>query len=746
MLADTLFSFLLAGLAEWPDTVAYAEAHREELTADLAEMLRGAGFGEPAPRVQTSVQWGDPVYRDAYVFLDGDTVNVGGTVDGKRTRYKWNVREQRWARREEPPAGLLEAARARWHASGYGLPRPSMPPPELPAVPVVLPVREPEPPVPAPSVAPTEDVPDPPVLEGEPRAIVAEFKRLALEYIRETWPPPRVSPASRAAPREVFSPRINPAPAHDRKKGMSVYSLIDHVRKNASPELAQAMRDRDHLFFPAAEALLWSYYAPEGWPPYPRRGGSYSADEIRAITQEFSSLSPDARHLKKVARQADARLGIGDGVGYKPAGRVIANSRAHGKSLEDLVREDLQAWASGMTPAEGYSKWEAHDPSTWTPALWTELARASWPGPRLLNLIHILGDPDLYTGKLPIDEAVSRLVSDDSAQYYVGILLDTVYGLHLSHRRTGEKGPTEWNIREGKVKASEALARQRREEQERKEAEALHYRQAIDDAFTLARALQAIPQKGLKWTSANVARVLPPGFKMDTDGHDVGVEGPRIRYIVRKSGTVHDALARMAEVLQVLTGIDLGFETAEPLEDPYSREYASVAWSDAESRARIYRFQRESPEEHSALAGAWRALREGVDRRKARGLVPGGAANVDPDLDRDFRGAVAKFPPTWQARILAAYNLGLQGAYRELSDFAQVVGVNLAKLSEGARVNPAGGMADGIPFSAFDSDQLMRGTLVEMEHTDDPQLAREIAADHLAERPDYYDVLERSGL
>lgn len=40
-------------------------------------------------------------------------------------------------------------------------------------------------------------------------------------------------------------------------------------------------------------------------------------------------------------------------------------------------------------------------------------------------------------------------------------------------------------------------------------------------------------------------------------------------------------------------------------------------------------------------------------------------------------------------------------------------------------------------------DQLKKGTEIELEHTDDKNIAREIAKDHLFEFPDYYDRLEK---
>jgi len=43
--------------------------------------------------------------------------------------------------------------------------------------------------------------------------------------------------------------------------------------------------------------------------------------------------------------------------------------------------------------------------------------------------------------------------------------------------------------------------------------------------------------------------------------------------------------------------------------------------------------------------------------------------------------------------------------------------------------------------SAFDPKELLLGISVEMEHTDCPEIALEIAKDHLAEFPDYYTRL-----
>lgn len=52
-----------------------------------------------------------------------------------------------------------------------------------------------------------------------------------------------------------------------------------------------------------------------------------------------------------------------------------------------------------------------------------------------------------------------------------------------------------------------------------------------------------------------------------------------------------------------------------------------------------------------------------------------------------------------------------------------------------------GGRADGVSPGAVDPDALRDGMAVEREHTDTPQVAREIAMDHLVEHPRYYEAL-----
>ena len=55
----------------------------------------------------------------------------------------------------------------------------------------------------------------------------------------------------------------------------------------------------------------------------------------------------------------------------------------------------------------------------------------------------------------------------------------------------------------------------------------------------------------------------------------------------------------------------------------------------------------------------------------------------------------------------------------------------------------SGGVGDSRPDSDFDQESLAEGVKVEMEHTADPDVAKEIAKDHLTEDPGYYSKLRK---
>ncbi len=54
-----------------------------------------------------------------------------------------------------------------------------------------------------------------------------------------------------------------------------------------------------------------------------------------------------------------------------------------------------------------------------------------------------------------------------------------------------------------------------------------------------------------------------------------------------------------------------------------------------------------------------------------------------------------------------------------------------------------GGIADDRPDSSFNQKELNDGIIIELEHTDDKELSKDIAKDHLEEFPNYYTELKK---
>ena len=99
-----------------------------------------------------------------------------------------------------------------------------------------------------------------------------------------------------------------------------------------------------------------------------------------------------------------------------------------------------------------------------------------------------------------------------------------------------------------------------------------------------------------------------------------------------------------------------------------------------------------------------------------------------------------------------------KGAGKRFDGLQDFVGkkVDLSKLAiDGKGVEPRmldlkprvdhleGGLADAMDYDDFDPKALKKGADHELEHTKNIEIAREIAMDHLAEDPSYYDKLEK---
>lgn len=65
--------------------------------------------------------------------------------------------------------------------------------------------------------------------------------------------------------------------------------------------------------------------------------------------------------------------------------------------------------------------------------------------------------------------------------------------------------------------------------------------------------------------------------------------------------------------------------------------------------------------------------------------------------------------------------------------------MNWYKIAKGV----PGGIADNKPDSSFNQKELNDGAAIELEHTNDRELSKDIAKDHLEEFSNYYTELEK---
>ena len=100
--------------------------------------------------------------------------------------------------------------------------------------------------------------------------------------------------------------------------------------------------------------------------------------------------------------------------------------------------------------------------------------------------------------------------------------------------------------------------------------------------------------------------------------------------------------------------------------------------------------------------------------------------------------------PFQDIRDLFNVKSDIEAVEAKVKEIRDRVGLDqLKKESSYADDKIKGGLADGKNDKDFDPKQIEKGIKVEMEHTDDKELAKEIAKDHLMENSKYYDHLEK---
>lgn len=157
--------------------------------------------------------------------------------------------------------------------------------------------------------------------------------------------------------------------------------------------------------------------------------------------------------------------------------------------------------------------------------------------------------------------------------------------------------------------------------------------------------------------------------------------------------------------------------------------------------------------------GAWRPEPEHrmddlLKYSELHGTHPHGAARFADEYGRGWMWVLDAGEVAWKRirpdgisilefrgeKLKGNYNLIRTPKYDKPGQRAYTLATNVSWMN-GEKVQ--GGLADGRPDSDFDPEALKQGMKVEMEHTDDPETAREIAKDHLVEHPEYYGALEK---
>lgn len=119
--------------------------------------------------------------------------------------------------------------------------------------------------------------------------------------------------------------------------------------------------------------------------------------------------------------------------------------------------------------------------------------------------------------------------------------------------------------------------------------------------------------------------------------------------------------------------------------------------------------------------------REKVEAEKLKTLTEAGIISLDSALDSAKRSGLVHADAKVGELPKPAAPAAKPAAKKKVGDAASDGGDGIGKHDD----------------QEFDEEALLHGTIHEMEHTNDPKVARSIAKDHLAEDPDYYIKLAK---
>ena len=337
--------------------------------------------------------------------------------------------------------------------------------------------------------------------------------------------------------------KTNPAPllkaekkTRDRGRRFSPYWHTAGQGQEMDSE--QGLRDRAAE---VARGMAWARSAPEGFPPYPRRGDTYSADESVAIRDWIEHVWPVVREANQIVTAADRRISQSTVAGAAgPILHGIGSGDSH--FLAPLYRDS--AWSiprvydfNTFKPNDDPSRRAPPDATDLTPKELVERLIA-WGITRLLPalaLVEALSDPHLYEKWSDVDlhyrtlhRIVDKTFAHDALKHLVVFLyqLDrmTVNARDLPLEDYLSALPTPPT---GYYTPSQALAQQRANDDAYKQRTAAGAATKKAEWAALAPALWSHIERGNRtWSLQNIRNALPSGYVLHTEARDFTIQGP----------------------------------------------------------------------------------------------------------------------------------------------------------------------------------------------------------------------------
>ncbi|MFA5801201.1 MAG: DUF5661 family protein [Thermoleophilia bacterium] len=252
--------------------------------------------------------------------------------------------------------------------------------------------------------------------------------------------------------------------------------------------------------------------------------------------------------------------------------------------------------------------------------------------------------------------------------------------------------------------------------QHRTPEEALRHLQKEHEAHTALQGIPGVPEvdgqehEGRYWMVK--PHLSPTGVVDEKEAHQVR---DSVRAMHAKGWVLGDTVQVGRDKSGGIQFMDLG--SAHKSDSDYQREH------DEERLASFFHLHRLKYTDPPAEVQK--------KERVARTLLDMAIKHQDPEKVRAHRIEWKRLASEHRMNLVRKDDFDGMMAFADITD-AMEKRLEKAIFLNGQKRNP----------KDFDEAALSQGIRVEMEHTDDPKIAIEIAMDHLAERPDYYDRLE----